>query len=192
MWTGTPTIFVFASWRSDTATAGWSQLYVAEAVSGLPLAATLAMTDANETRDSSAASPWRFPVLAGRLALGGIFVYAAYAKVHFDGQWHLHDYYFFFAMAIDSYRMLPLTIVEWMARVLPWIELGLGALLLIGLGDAMGWPSRSTIALLVVFMAAMARAKMLGLEINCGCFGNRSENLHTELLLDSGLPVSWR
>src|SRR5437016_6353026 len=71
----------------------------------------------------------RFLLIAARTVLGLIFVYAAYAKLHFNGAWHLRDYYFFFAMSIDSYRMLPLIIVQWMARILPWLELGLGALL---------------------------------------------------------------
>jgi uncharacterized membrane protein YphA (DoxX/SURF4 family) len=131
------------------------------------------------------ASRWRIPLLVGRLLLGGIFVYAAYTKLHFDGRWHLQDYHFFFAMAIDSYHLLPLALVQWMARVLPWVELVLGSLLILGI--AARWVSATIGVLLLVFMAAMARAKMLGLEINCGCFGNRSENIRTELMLDSGL-----
>ncbi|PYU23288.1 MAG: hypothetical protein DMG30_12070 [Acidobacteria bacterium] len=53
----------------------------------------------------------RFLLIAARTVLGLIFVYAAYAKLHFNGAWHLRDYYFFFAMSIDSYRMLPLIMV---------------------------------------------------------------------------------
>ena len=41
---------------------------------------------------------------------------------------------FFFAMAIGSYRMLPLGTVEWLARILPWAELILGVLLIAGTG----------------------------------------------------------
>ena len=76
-----------------------------------------------------AASKARFFLVAGRIALGLIFLYAAYAKLHYNGAWHLRDYYFLFAMGIDSYRMLPLSVVEWMARILPWLELALGTLL---------------------------------------------------------------
>src|ERR1700675_1720391 len=104
-------------------------------------------------------------LLVGRLALGGIFVFAAYSKLHFGGAWHLQDYQFFFAMAINSYNMLPLPVVQWMARVLPWLELVLGALLILGLG--VRWASLAITLLLVVFMGALARAAMLGLEINC-------------------------
>ncbi len=127
----------------------------------------------------------RVLLLLGRLALGGIFVYAAYSKVHFDGAWHLHDYQFFFAMAINSYNMLPLSIVQGMARVLPWLEFALGAMVIFGLG--LRWASLGITALLLVFMGALARAVMLGLQINCGCFGYNSPKPSTELLHDSGL-----
>lgn len=126
-------------------------------------------------------------VLAGRILLGLIFLYAAYAKLHFNGAWHLRDYYFFFAMAIDSYHMLPLGAVQEMARVLPWLELALGALLIIGVG--MRWVASITSALLFVFIAAMTRAMMLGLEINCGCFGNNEKLGPATLLRDSSLLV---
>jgi putative oxidoreductase len=127
----------------------------------------------------------RWLLAAGRIALGAIFVYAAYAKLHFNGAWHLRDYYFFFAMGIDSYKMLPLTVVEWMAKILPWVELGLGALLIIGAG--VRWVGIAASALLVVFMIALAHAAMGGLEINCGCFGNNSVKPSTELARDVGL-----
>jgi putative oxidoreductase len=126
-------------------------------------------------------------MLIGRLALGGIFVFAAYSKLHFGDAWHLRDYHFFFAMAINSYNMLPLTVVQWMARILPWLELVLGALLILGIG--VRWASLAITLLLVVFMGALARAAMLGLEINCGCFGYSSQKPTTELFHDSGLLI---
>jgi putative oxidoreductase len=132
-----------------------------------------------------ASSKGRWLLAAGRIALGAIFVYAAYAKLHFNGAWHLRDYYFFFAMGIDSYKMMPLTVVEWMAKILPWVELGLGTLLIIGAG--VRWVGIAASALLVVFMIALAHAAMGGLEINCGCFGNNSVKPSTELARDVGL-----
>ena len=100
-------------------------------------------------------------------------MYAAYTKLHFDGAWHLRDYHFFFAMAINSYHMLPLGVVRVdgprFCRGWSWL---LGALLILGVGLRWAaWPSR---ALLVVFMIALTHAAMLGLEINCGCFGTGS------------------
>jgi uncharacterized membrane protein YphA (DoxX/SURF4 family) len=126
-------------------------------------------------------------LVLGRIALGLIFLYAAFAKLYFDGAWHLHDYHFFFAMAIDSYKMLPLPVVEWMARILPWFELLLGALLIVGV--ALRSAGSITTALLLVFIGAMTRAKILGLEINCGCFGNNEKLGTATLIRDSSLLV---
>jgi putative oxidoreductase len=128
---------------------------------------------------------WGLLLIVARILLGLIFVYAAYAKLHFNGAWHLRDYYFFFAMGIDSYKMLPLAIVEWMAKILPWVELALGAMLVIGTG--VRWAGLVVSALLVVFMIALAHAALGGLEINCGCFGNNSVKPSTELARDVGL-----
>jgi len=124
-------------------------------------------------------------LIIARILLGAIFMYAAYTKLHFNGAWHLRDYYFFFAMGIDSYKMLPLIVVQWMAKVLPWVELTLGAMLVIGAG--VRWAGLLSSALLIIFMVALAHAALGGLEINCGCFGNNSVKPSTELARDVGL-----
>jgi uncharacterized membrane protein YphA (DoxX/SURF4 family) len=126
-------------------------------------------------------------LVLGRLAVGLIFVVAACTKLHFNGSWHFGDYHFFFAMAIDSYKMLPTSVVEVMARVLPWFELALGAWLISGIG--LRWSGLLTSALLLVFIGAMTRAKILGLEINCGCFGNNEKLGTVTLLRDSSMLV---
>ena len=140
----------------------------------------------SETAPRPAAWPRTLLVL-GRVALGLIFLVAAYAKLHFAGEWHLRDYQFFFAMAIDSYKMLPISAVQWMAEILPWFELALGALLIAGV--AVRWIGSITSGLLLVFIGAMTRAKILGLEINCGCFGNNEKLGAATLIRDSSLLV---
>jgi len=129
----------------------------------------------------------RVLLIVGRVLLGAIFVYAAFTKLHFNGQWHWGDYGLFFAMAIDSYQMLPLWAAQLLAKTLPWLELGLGALLIVGVG--VRWAGLVVSGLLMVFMAAMLRAYVLGLEINCGCFGNNEKLGVTTLLRDSSLLV---
>ena len=74
-----------------------------------------------------------------------------------------------------------------MARILPWFELLLGALLIVGIG--LRWAGSITTALLLVFIGAMTRAKILGLEINCGCFGNNEKLGTATLIRDSSLLV---
>ena len=76
----------------------------------------------------------RVLLVLGRVALGIIFIYAAFTKLYFNGGWHFGDYHFFFGMAINSYNILPLWAVEWAARILPWFELPLGILLIAGVG----------------------------------------------------------
>jgi len=145
-------------------------------------------TSAIVSESQSCPRVWpRVLLVVGRVALGAIFLYAAYSKIYFDGAWHLRDYQFFFAMAIDSYKMLPLTVVQWMASILPWFELLLGGLLIVGAG--LRWVGSITSALLLVFIGAMVRAKILGLEINCGCFGNNEKLGWATLLRDSSLLI---
>ena len=104
-----------------------------------------------------------------RVALGGVFVYAAWTKL--SQPWEL------FAMGIDSYQVLPLKWVELVARTLPWLELAVGALLIVG--RWMRLAGSVTSVLLIVFFTLMVRAYAKGMEINCGCFG-------------PGEMVSWR
>jgi uncharacterized membrane protein YphA (DoxX/SURF4 family) len=140
----------------------------------------------SETSPRTAAWP-RALLMIGRIALGLVFLVAAYTKLHFNGSWHFGDYHFFFAMAIDSYNMLPLWAVEWMARGLPILEAVLGALLISGIG--LRWAASITSALLLVFIGAMTRALILHIQIKCGCFGNDEPLTIFTLLRDSSLLV---
>ena len=128
---------------------------------------------ADRSRTSPPSRPKILHFSPGRILLGLVLVFGAYSKLHFNGAWHFRDYYFFFAMAIGSYRALPLGEVEWLARVLPWLELTLGALLIVGVGTR--WTSLIAGALLV-YMAQMPRAAILGLA--------GRTNPATELLVD--------
>jgi putative oxidoreductase len=129
----------------------------------------------------------RVLLVAGRILLGAMFVYAAYAKLHFDGAWHLRDYHFFFAFNINSYQILPDSAVIPAARLLPLVELLIGVLLIVGW--KLHWVAASATALFVVFIAAMTRAAILGLEINCGCFGNNEKLGTLTLIRDYGFML---
>jgi uncharacterized membrane protein YphA (DoxX/SURF4 family) len=145
-------------------------------------------TSAAVSESQPQARAWlRVLLVLGRVFLGAIFLYAAYAKLYFNGGWHLGDYHFFFGMAINSYNLLPIGAVELLARALPWFELALGAFLIIGVG--LRWTSIIASALLLVFIAAMTRAYILGLEIVCGCFGNNEKLGPGTLIRDSSMLV---
>jgi putative oxidoreductase len=145
------------------------------------------MPESNRVAAFLSSGAGRLLLLAARLVLGGIFIYAAYEKLHFGGHWHLGDYQFIFALGIDSYQMFPLWFVQLAARIVPWIEFVLGALMILGVG--LRWVASAITLLLAIFMVMLARATILGLEINCGCFGYGSVRPSTELLHDSGLLV---
>jgi len=111
--------------------------------------------------DSSRNKILRWIVLALRLVLGAIFVYAGYVK--------LRDPWALFAMGIDSYHILPLRLVEPVARTLPWFEVAVGLLLMAGVW--MRFSAACISAMLLVFVGAMTRALIKGQDISCGCFG---------------------
>jgi uncharacterized membrane protein YphA (DoxX/SURF4 family) len=115
-----------------------------------------------------------------RIALGAIFVYAAWTK--------LREPWAMFAISIDSYQVLPAWAVELTARGLPWFELFLGVLLIAGL---LRRPAMlSTSLLLLVFFGLMIRALIKGMEIDCGCFGPGDRLSWVTLLRDGALLAS--
>jgi uncharacterized membrane protein YphA (DoxX/SURF4 family) len=120
---------------------------------------------------------FRIVALLLRLALGAIFVYAAWLKL--SKPWAL------FAMSIDSYQLLPLWAVETVARVLPWLELAVGVCLIAGI--FLRSAAVATTLLLAVFFGLMVRAYAKGMEINCGCFGPGEVISWKTLLRDGSL-----
>ena len=103
----------------------------------------------------------RWLMIAGRLALAAIFLVAAYAK--------LKEPWLQFAVSIDSFKFVPETYLEPLARTLPWCELALGIALLSGI--AVRWFGLIATLLLGTFVAVAARAYSMGLTPDCGCFG---------------------
>jgi uncharacterized membrane protein YphA (DoxX/SURF4 family) len=72
-------------------------------------------------------------------------------------------------LAVSGYDALPAGLVEPVAIVLPWIELVLGLLLVLGLYTRVA--GIGTAVLMSAFVAGMLQAKARGLSIDCGCFG---------------------
>jgi uncharacterized membrane protein YphA (DoxX/SURF4 family) len=94
--------------------------------------------------------------------------------------------------AVRAYRVLP----EWLAKGvgygLPYLEIGLAVLLLLGLASRLA--AVLSAALLVVFLAGMISAAARGLRIDCGCFGGGGDlaaggatRYTVEILRDVGL-----
>jgi len=128
----------------------------------------------------------RLAALLLRIALGAVFIYAAYTKLFqfTEGRLHLLPWQLF-AMAIDSYQLLPSWAVEFLAKTLPWFELLIGVLLLVGRWKR--FATTVTSALLVVFLTLIVRAYLKGQEISCGCFGTNEAISWKTLLRDGSM-----
>ena len=82
-----------------------------------------------------------------RIFLAVIFIYAAYTKIENPLQ---------FAAAIEAYQLLPPSIVIWVVKVLPWLEVGLGVAVL--LGPLVRFSAASITAFLAFFKKAPIRS----------------------------------
>jgi uncharacterized membrane protein YphA (DoxX/SURF4 family) len=100
-------------------------------------------------------------LIAGRLILGAIFVYAAWAK--------LRAPWIDFAGALNAFEILPEAALEPVAKLLPWCELALGVGLISGIWQR--WFALIASCLLAFFFTVMVRSYAMGLKIDCGCFG---------------------
>jgi uncharacterized membrane protein YphA (DoxX/SURF4 family) len=113
----------------------------------------------------------RVIIWVGRIVLAAIFIYAGYAKLFrpdMTPRPQIPIAISLFALQIDSYQILSPPAVLFVARTLPFAEIALGLLLLIG------WQLRiwATLVTLIIggFFASVVRAYSMGLQINCGCF----------------------
>lgn len=97
--------------------------------------------------------------MISRLLIGGMFIVASFYKIIEPAS---------FARSILYYHMVPGSLVNLMALVLPWLEL------LIGVGLIVGYTYRGSVwwanILMVVFIAALASTIARNLDIECGCF----------------------
>ncbi len=104
-------------------------------------------------------------VWMARLFIGGLFIYASIYKVLNPAD---------FAVSVRNYMILP---VEWsnlVAVTLPWVELGVGIFLVLGMFTR---PSALlTTAMLGVFLGALFYAYSIGLDIDCGCFSSSTQS----------------
>jgi uncharacterized membrane protein YphA (DoxX/SURF4 family) len=74
-----------------------------------------------------------------------------------------------FAANIEAYRILPFSLINLIALVIPWLELICGIFLISGI--FLRSSSFITSVLLVAFIFLLSSAILRGLKIDCGCFG---------------------
>jgi uncharacterized membrane protein YphA (DoxX/SURF4 family) len=92
--------------------------------------------------------------------VGGVFAAAAVTKVG-DPQATVR--------AVRAYDVVPEPLVPPLGYALPYVELGLALLLILGIG--VRYVAAISAALLFVFIAGIVSAWVRGLKIDCGCFG---------------------
>ncbi len=114
-----------------------------------------------------------------RIALGAIFVYAAWSKILDPPD---------FAHTIWNYKILPSILINPMAIVLPWMEMVCGLALIFGIyrrGAAL-----LITCMLVVFIAALVTDIGRDIPVNCGCFSVIPvERSHEDLIAEMKIDV---
>ena len=146
--------------------------------------------------ESSPLNLRRAIIWISRLVLGGIFVYAGVAKIILPNA-HLWPMFVLkfsiatnlstFAQQVESYKILSAAASDFVAHTLPFTEIVLGLLLLIGWRLRI-WATLVTLILLG-FLGAVTRAYLLHMDINCGCFGTPEPLTGMTVLRDSLLAL---
>jgi uncharacterized membrane protein YphA (DoxX/SURF4 family) len=116
-------------------------------------------------------NPWLS--LAVRIALGLVFLLAALPKIGDPPG---------FAKAIWAYQLVPASLLNPLALLLPWLELFCGLALLTGtwIRPAALWAG----ALLVTFSLALGINLARHHPVDCGCFGGAAHQTEVERLVD--------
>jgi uncharacterized membrane protein YphA (DoxX/SURF4 family) len=135
-------------------------------------------------------SPWISTLV--RLVLAGVFL-AAGAMKAVDPQSSV--------AAVRAYELLPASLETVVGWALPFVEIALGLLLVIGAFARL--LAVVSALVLAVFLAAVVSASVRGLSIDCGCFGGggtvapgqtdyTGEIVRDTLLLLLALWLVWR
>lgn len=116
----------------------------------------------SRARDFAVVQPWLSLVV--RLTMAGILIFAGIPKLLDIPQ---------SIRAVRAYQALPETLVPFVGTMLPFLELSLALLLLLGIFtrfSAIVW-----LLMMVGFTSSLLYAWSQGLDIDCGCFGSGGE-----------------
>jgi uncharacterized membrane protein YphA (DoxX/SURF4 family) len=128
-------------------------------------------------------------LVLGGILVGSIFLAAAYGKLKpfpgFPWGWgSLKISITYFAMQVESYEILSPKTSNFVAHVLPFLELFLGLWLVSGI--ARRYSSLLATIAFFCFMSAITYAWLRGLKINCGCGIGPDEQVGPGALLRDG------
>jgi len=113
-------------------------------------------------------------VLIFRFSLGALFIYASMDKIN-DPRTFSGD--------IRAYQIVPFGFENFLAIILPWLELLIGLGLVIGV--MVDGAALISMGLLVMFIIAISSAILRGFNIECGCGLKESETVGTQKLLEN-------
>jgi uncharacterized membrane protein YphA (DoxX/SURF4 family) len=100
-----------------------------------------------------------------RLYLAYIFIIACIHKIAHPEM---------FALDVATYDMLPLSLINITAIVLPWVELMAGIMLVLGYKTRAG--ALMVAGMMLMFIIALTAALYKGLDMSCGCFASQAVN----------------
>lgn len=127
---------------------------------------------------------WDLIGLVARLLLAGVFLVSGYIKAVDPAQTRV---------AVRAYQLLPDSLIEPVAAVLPYLEVAAGLLLLVGLATRLG--ALLAALMMIAFLIGVISAAARGLNIDCGCFGGGgaveagATKYTAEILRDTGLLI---
>ena len=96
-------------------------------------------------------------------------------------------------MAVRAYDILPISIANFLGIVLPFAEMAVGILLILGAAVRISAVIGGT--LMLMFIIGISQAWARGLSIDCGCFGGGGQvapgtaSYLPEILRDAGLAL---
>lgn len=122
--------------------------------------------------------------LLARLVLAVVYLISGYLKAVDPAQTRV---------AVKAYQLIGDDLAEAVAAVLPYAEIAVGVILLLGLATRLG--AALSALLMAAFLIGVISAAARGLNIDCGCFGGggavaEGATAYTaEILRDTGLLI---
>ena len=110
--------------------------------------------------DSRRVLAWDVAGLVARLGLAAVWLLSGFEKASDPRET---------IVAVRSYELLSESLVGTMAATLPYLEISLGVLLVLGFATRLA--ASLSAVLLLVFIGGVISAAVRGLSIDCGCFG---------------------
>ena len=105
--------------------------------------------------------------LACRLVVAGVLAAAALSKIGDPTAT---------VRAVRAYQIVPEAFVTPFAHALPWVELAVAVLLLVGLATRVAGAMASL--LMAIFLGGVISVAARGISIDCGCFGGGGATTH--------------